>query len=155
MNSTIMLDQFKRNNFDLLRLFAAAQVVTGHLQQYLDLPDNFLFHMFGLFPGVPIFFFISGFLISKSYENTNFLEYARNRALRIYPALIVCTLLSLLAVFLTGYFRTVRFSIISVVAWIASHIIFVFYTPNFCEVTARAISMQACGRSRLKLSSMF
>jgi len=33
------------------------------------------------------------------------LEYARNRALRIYPALIVCTLLSLLAVFLTGYFN--------------------------------------------------
>lgn len=42
-----------------------------------------------LFPGVPIFFFISGFLISKSFEENSVLkEYALNRILRIYPGLL-------------------------------------------------------------------
>ena len=51
-------------------------------------------------PGVPIFFFVSGFLISRSYESNSEARASthRNRGLRIYPALIVCTALSLLSV---------------------------------------------------------
>lgn len=50
-----------------------------------------------IFPGVPIFFVISGFLVSQSFENSrNVHQYARKRALRIFPALWVCFAVTLL-----------------------------------------------------------
>ena len=64
--------------------------------------------MLALFPGVPVFFLISGLLISRSYEtNRNLREYAVNRSLRIFPGLVVCVALNLLAVASTGYFGQV------------------------------------------------
>ena len=66
-----MKDIFKVNNFDLIRLIAALQVVFDHCLDHLKIDQKwfFLSEISRLFPGVPIFFFVSGFLISKSYEN--------------------------------------------------------------------------------------
>ena len=51
------------------------------------------------FPGVPIFFVISGFLISLSYERSGDLGiYAQNRVLRIYPGLWACFVVSVVSV---------------------------------------------------------
>ena len=54
------------NNFDLIKLLAALQVVNMHSKNHLKIHgtvatyyDNFLQY----FPGVPIFFTVSGFLI--------------------------------------------------------------------------------------------
>ncbi|RYU96131.1 acyltransferase family protein [Emticicia agri] len=88
----------RTNNFDLIRLMAAFQVLIWHGAEHLNIFDandpflSILFH----FPGVPIFFTISGFLISHSLERNNFnlKKYFRNRALRIYPALWMCTILT-------------------------------------------------------------
>lgn len=88
----------RTNNFDLIRLIAAMQVLIWHGAVHFKIFDNMygflsvLFH----FPGVPVFFTISGFLISYSLERNNFdlKKYFRNRALRIYPALWVCTVLT-------------------------------------------------------------
>jgi len=56
------------------------------------------------FPGVPIFFVISGFLISASLDrNPNLRNYAINRCLRIYPALWTSTLLTLLLLAIFGH----------------------------------------------------
>ena len=90
----------RTNNFDLLRLIAALQVLIWHGAVHFKVFDNmkgfleFIFH----FPGVPVFFTISGFLISHSLQRNNFdlKKYFRNRALRIYPALWVCTALTAL-----------------------------------------------------------
>lgn len=78
------------NNFDLLRLLAACQVVATHSIEFLKVPFPGI-HYLLLFPGVPIFFVISGFLITGSYidGNRNILKYTRSRCLRIYPALWV------------------------------------------------------------------
>lgn len=47
--------------------------------------------------GVYIFFIISGYLVSKSWDRTpNLLVYFKKRALRIFPALVVCVILSAL-----------------------------------------------------------
>ena len=94
---------------------------------------GFLVAIFRIFPGVPIFFFVSGFLISRSYENSSVIrEYAQNRVLRIYPALIACTFVSILSVFLTGYFANINLNGFRIMTWIVGQISVVqFYNPDF------------------------
>ncbi len=54
-----------------------------------------------LFPGVPIFFFTSGFLVSASWERRPDIRiFAINRFLRIYPALVAAFLFSLFGIVL-------------------------------------------------------
>jgi peptidoglycan/LPS O-acetylase OafA/YrhL len=86
-----------------------------------------------LFPGVPIFFFISGFLISKSYENSlNIISYVQNRILRIYPALIICVSISILSVWLLGYFKNTNVGISDILVWFSAQVsIIQFYNPSF------------------------
>src|SRR5476651_2285655 len=56
-----------------------------------------------MFPGVPIFFVISGFLISKSYERSSSIrDYYRNRCLRIFPALWGCLAVSIGVILIAG-----------------------------------------------------
>lgn len=78
------------NNFDLVRLFAAIQVVFFHIQNRLGIivPGvNWFSHL----PGVPIFFTVSGFLITASFlrNRDRIVSYFVNRYLRIYPAIYV------------------------------------------------------------------
>lgn len=126
---------FTENNFDLLRLFAALQVVLHHSILHLDIKhdDNSLLSLIELIPGVPIFFFISGYLISKSYESNDLIkEYAQNRILRIYPALIICVLLSVLFVYYSGYYKSIEFTNIEFIVWLFGQLSFYqFYTPDF------------------------
>jgi peptidoglycan/LPS O-acetylase OafA/YrhL len=125
----------KSNNFDLIRLFAAAQVALMHGVNHLAIDFKFpsATAAAGFFPGVPIFFFVSGFLISRSFErNPRVSEFAANRILRIYPALIVCLVVSILSVAATGYFRGRAVAPGTLVAWIAAQVSVVqFFNPEF------------------------
>src|SRR6202011_6269624 len=83
-----LASDWRVNNFDLLRLLAALQVAVVHSIGFLK-PTRYFARLMeaGLdrFPGVPIFFVISGVLISKSYERSDSLrDYIRNRCLRIF-----------------------------------------------------------------------
>ena len=129
-------ENFIINNFDILRLFAALQVVFMHGYSHLEISNDALSsaaNFFSSFPGVPIFFFISGYLISKSYiSNNNIEKYTYNRILRIYPALIICTFLSILSVYITGYFSTYNIDQIEFMSWLFGQVSFVqFYNPEF------------------------
>jgi peptidoglycan/LPS O-acetylase OafA/YrhL len=94
------------NNFDLLRLFAACQVVYMHGAFQLHLPRGGpLFDLASAFPGVACFFIISGFLVSDSYLRSTTLDYFLKRALRIYPALIVNIAVLEAAMYFTGGFK--------------------------------------------------
>lgn len=77
------------NNFDLLRLAAAAQVMIGHGTVPLEYNFTPVFlKLYTLFPGVAIFFVISGFLVTQSFvERGGLLRFAWARCLRIYPGL--------------------------------------------------------------------
>lgn len=126
------------NNFDLIRLLAALQVAFHHLLGQLKVDHSgpiisSIYKITILFPGVPIFFFVSGFLISKSYENNPQLpSYFKNRALRIYPALILCVNLSIISVISSGYFSAVDIPISKFIFWIFSQITLPgFYNPEF------------------------
>lgn len=70
MNSS----EFKahKNNFNLVRFFAATQVFISHYISHFEVNfsgiNKILYKYFSSFSGVPIFFFISGFLIYKSFK---------------------------------------------------------------------------------------
>ncbi len=117
---------FRVNNFDLLRLFAALQVVVFHTASRFDLPLGDFATIINAFPGVPIFFVISGFLISASLERSKSLtKYARNRLLRILPALWVC--IGLTAVIAMGF----GFDLLNLkgIAWFGAQLFGLIYTP--------------------------
>jgi peptidoglycan/LPS O-acetylase OafA/YrhL len=94
-----------QNNFHLIRLIAALQVIVSHCCTFFNLDAPYVFSLIiSWFPGVPIFFFTSGFLISKSYENCNSLKNSyRNRFYRLYPELWVGLIISILTVIFSGH----------------------------------------------------
>jgi peptidoglycan/LPS O-acetylase OafA/YrhL len=91
----------RSNNFDALRLIAATLVIFSHaflLSQGRQDDEPLMTVTGGQAPlgvvGVFVFFTISGFLVTQSYETTGSAwRFAAKRALRIYPALAVCILL--------------------------------------------------------------
>ena len=112
------------NNFDLIRLVAASQVLLSHMVLYFQLEptsafERFLLKAFLNFPGVPIFFVISGFLISMSWERNATLQiYASNRFLRLFPALWACLILTIVVMLASGYLTSVPFSTQPFLRWI-------------------------------------
>lgn len=96
----------RHNNFDLLRLVAALSVIFSHAfllaenSQDHD-PLNMLTGgqaILGL-AGVFVFFTISGYLISQSFETTpSPIVFLAKRALRIFPGLLGCLLVCVFAI---------------------------------------------------------
>lgn len=134
MNRASRGGDFKTNNFDLIRLLAALQVLIFHATHHLDAPLNSqaINWAVSLFPGVPIFFFVSGFLISSSFETNNSLrDYTLNRVLRIYPALIVCLGITVALLASTGYLQR-EFSGKEFLMWVVCQMTFLqFFNPDF------------------------
>ncbi len=100
-----------QNNFDFLRIFAALTVIFSHSYALLgssDTSSDPVMILTGISTGgtfaVGIFFVISGYLITKSWERgPHVFKYLKKRVLRIFPALIVVVVLT---VFLLGPFVT-------------------------------------------------
>lgn len=91
------------NSLSLFRYLACANVLYGHLTYHLKYPlPSFIGDILSLFPGVPIFFFLSGFLIWNSiYRTPDFKKYLTKRIFRIYPELWICVIIEMLAIFFT------------------------------------------------------
>jgi peptidoglycan/LPS O-acetylase OafA/YrhL len=92
----------RANNLNLIRLIAALSVIYGHATALTGRgPGDFVATWTGYkFIGgvaVDMFFVLSGFLITASaLRATSWRAYASARLLRIYPALVMCVLLSVL-----------------------------------------------------------
>lgn len=132
-----MPDNFFRNNFDFIRLFAASQVAVVHAFHIMEVKvaehADLVLHVLYLFPGVPIFFFISGFLISRSYEKNPCLrEFFLNRVLRLYPGLIVCIIFSFVTIVLSGYLIGKGVSWVELAVLFLAKVTFLqFYNPDY------------------------
>ena len=95
----------RSNNFDCLRLFAALLVIFSHSYPILygkDSPDP-LKRLTGYLSfgdlAVAVFFVISGLLVAGSFvSDPQPLRYLQKRSLRIFPALIICTLFCVMVV---------------------------------------------------------
>lgn len=113
--------QFPRlNNLEWLRLVFALQVVTTHTVSHLDLIH--LPALFSNFPGVPAFFFVSGFLIYSSYLNAPGNQYFVNRFLRLFPGLFIVTLGSLGVVVLALGWEVFLNNVSTFLIWFLSQI---------------------------------
>ncbi len=86
------------NNFDLLRLCAALLVFWFHALVLTGRPAPMLFGWVAPGPlGVFIFFLISGYLVSRSWDaDPHAGRFLVRRALRIFPALVVLVLVTML-----------------------------------------------------------
>jgi len=97
-------DGSRRNNFTALRIFFAWCVLFGHsfpLTGYSNLNPLKSFFEGSIWIGaiaVNGFFAISGFLVTASLLRRGALDYTLSRSLRIYPALLVCVILTILVV---------------------------------------------------------
>lgn len=95
----------RNNNFNFLRLLFALCVILDHSFELIDGDRHRelltrLFHAMSLGEfAVDSFFILSGYLIVQSWEHKPvLLDFLKNRVLRIYPAFVVASLLSVLIV---------------------------------------------------------
>ena len=96
----------RKNNLDVIRFLAATFVLFSHA--YPITTGNNASEPFAIWSkgqmtfgelAVSIFFIISGFLITQSFDRSKDpIYYFKARVLRIFPALIFCVLLSILIV---------------------------------------------------------
>lgn len=93
----------RNNHFNLIRMLAATGVLVSHAfplalgRGAVDPFTDFLGVTLGTFC-VYVFFVLSGFFIASSYERSLvWREFIRARALRLFPALGVCLLITILA----------------------------------------------------------
>ena len=121
-----------KNNFNLIRLFAALQVAIVHSASYLDINLQFL-QFLNLFPGVPIFFFISGYLIIKSFRNNYKLKnFFYNRILRIYPGLYFCFFITVISIIISQYLKNIEINYYQLFLWLITQLsFFQIYNPDF------------------------
>lgn len=92
-----------QNNFDLVRLVAAAAVIVGH-SFIIATGDEALEPLAGVSAftlgqhAVNVFFVLSGLLVAASLErNSGSLAFMGGRVLRVFPGLVVCVVLIALA----------------------------------------------------------
>ncbi|MES2319255.1 MAG: acyltransferase [Pseudomonadota bacterium] len=122
------------NNFNLIRLLAALQVLIVHAINHFEI-TGFGLDVFKAIPGVPTFFLISGYLIGASYQRRGWAgigQFSKNRFLRIFPGLWVCVLVSTAAMLATGYLNGKGVSPLSFGSWLLGQSTVVqFYNPEF------------------------
>jgi peptidoglycan/LPS O-acetylase OafA/YrhL len=126
----------RTNNFDLIRLLAALQVLFWHgcihFEGMFEAFYPVLIFIYSL-PGVPIFFTISGFLIYHSLLNNrnNLRKYFTNRFLRIYPALWACISLTVFLIIVSANIPLNSYFSVSFFKWLAAQLTFFqFYTTD-------------------------
>jgi len=93
-----MIENFMSNTkklrfsiLDPLRLIAALAVVFYHYSIYIEQSSPVFASIFKYgYLGVDFFFILSGFVIMASAQNRSAFEFALSRAIRIYPAFMLC-----------------------------------------------------------------
>ncbi|MCR5600131.1 MAG: acyltransferase [Ruminococcus sp.] len=118
---------YRDNCLSLVKLIAALQVMLGHLQLHLQLP-KIPRYLISYFNGVPIFFVISGFLISFSVKTSaSYKEYLKKRFWRIYPELWLAVAFEIISIVI--FYRSFNAKHLAVFTFTQATF-FQFWTPN-------------------------
>ena len=122
---------FRKNSLNTFRLFAALEVLCGHVVihlhvNYIPILSDFI----GLFWGVPLFFTLSGYLIWHSIGNSKtFGNYLKKRFWRIYPELWVAVGAEIVVLLLL-YHQAIDWPKMGLFI-VGQATIFQFWTPDF------------------------
>jgi len=125
------------NHFIWVRYIAAISILISHSGFMTN--SSYYHHITGvmtwLFPGVPTLFFISGFLVSLSHNGANFsVDYLIKRVLRVFPPLWASVMLTVIALFLTGYLTPSNLNWGEFVFWVIGQLtILQVYHPSFLD----------------------
>ena len=112
------------NSFNAVRLLAALQVAYIHTVAWLKVEPTWVYKFVAQFPGVPIFFAVSGYLVFDSLLRLNSIkQFAAYRASRIYPALAVNIFIIEIALYASGQIEFTR-----TLAAIWAFFFYIFYT---------------------------
>ncbi len=139
--------QSDRNHFNLLRLLAAFQVAFFHadalLPQIIQWPPFlFLKKVLWFFPGVNVFYFISGFLIWRSFEQSgdNLKIFYLKRLKRIYPGLYGALIFTVICLYLDGQFAVEPRYYEKIGRWFIAQLTVVqYYAPKIFQDYATGI----------------
>lgn len=129
------IDISHENNFDLIRLFAAFQVLLLHHLAFFEFDNDqvvkIIEKLIWNFPGVNIFFIISGYLIFQSLERNHPISFVKKRFKRIFPALTVCFILTVALLLHFGSLNARDIFSLDFVKWAFAQLtIFQFYNPD-------------------------
>ena len=115
----------ENNNFNLIRLIAAAEVVYMHAAGWLHLPQiRTTWFLADILPGVTIFFVVSGFLVTRSFmASANVRDYFGRRALRIYPGLAANLLFIVVLLGTTGSLPLASLATTQFWQWLATSVV--------------------------------
>lgn len=121
----------RRNNFDLVRIAAALQVAFLHSCEHLQVPPGPVGGFLALFPGVPVFFFMSGLMVTASAMRRPLPDYAAARTRRVVPALWLAFVLALLILVAFGQIGAAEVGAPVFWAWVASQLtVFQVFNPE-------------------------
>jgi peptidoglycan/LPS O-acetylase OafA/YrhL len=89
----------RANSIGSIRLACALAVIIGHASPFGGYGDTWLLELSrqqvsGARVAVDIFFILSGFLLASSIERGTIADFLRNRALRIFPGLWACLIIT-------------------------------------------------------------
>lgn len=127
-------DITRDNNFDLIRLFAALQVVLLHSSGHLNVPvPSWFFNVLDYFQGVPIFFFMSGMLVTYSLSSSRSASaFYMKRIRRVFPALWLAFAIALLLLTAFGFLTHYVLKLPAFWLWVGTQVTFLqFYNPEF------------------------
>ena len=121
-----------KNSFDYFRIFAAVQVLLGHIVLLYNINlSKPIYVLLNMFEGVPILFTLCGFLVTASYEKSdNDKEYFRKRVFRIFPPLWVSVIVGFIILWI---FMGKAFPIGKAALWTVFQGFALQYTPGFAE----------------------
>lgn len=125
----------EKNSLNTIRLLTALQVMWGHMFFHLNVPDiggaslhSIIRALLGFFSGVPVFFFLSGFLIWKSVNREkDTKQYFKKRFLRIYPELWIAVSLEIISLLI--FYEKVNVMTLVVFAFTQGTVL-QFWTPD-------------------------
>lgn len=127
----------KKNSFDFIRYFATVSIMllhfTGYAYMTMGNADfgaiNAIRGVATFFPGVVIFFVMSGFLVTASMEKAKDKKsFLKKRFWRIYPELWICMLVGLALIIIV--LRGIKWMDKSMLVWLLAQGIGIANTPN-------------------------
>jgi len=144
-NAQKQIFDYKQNGIDFIRYYAAICVMilhySGFYMMFSETSNNRVADFFRnwslITPGLVILFSISGFFAMASLERSDAKLFLKNKVLRIYPELWLCTIINIITIITIIPSKITS----SIFPWIIAQFFGLAYTPDFFkEIATKSIN---------------